>query len=139
MTRGYSDEGDKILNYLENGIFDALQKEYLRSFIFAIYLDNKDPTNIVEAYTFNFQYHTLPGTDVTVPIMTLGDGLQKMSLKDKARRGGNPVTEAAKKGKAPTLLDVKKSVKTLLKTLIQATTQMDVLPSNTSSSESAPI
>ncbi|GLB34722.1 putative HORMA domain containing protein [Lyophyllum shimeji] len=128
MTRGYSDEGDKILNYLENGIFDALQREYLRSFIFAIYLDNKEPNNIVEAYTFNFQYHTLPGTDITVPIMSLGDGLQKMSLKDKTRRGGNPVTEAAMRGKAPTLLDVKKSVKTLLKTLIQATTQMDVLP-----------
>ncbi|KAG5638989.1 hypothetical protein H0H81_008210 [Sphagnurus paluster] len=59
--------------------------------------------------------------------MTLGDGLQKMSLKDK-RRADNPVTEALKKGKAPTLLDVKKSVKALLKTLIQATTQMDVLP-----------
>ncbi|KAF8077718.1 HORMA domain-containing protein [Lyophyllum atratum] len=91
MTRGYSDEGDKILNYLESGIFDALQKEYLRSFIFAIYLDKNDPSK--------------------VPIMTLGDGLQKMNLKDKTRKGDNPITEAAKKGKAPTLLDVKKSVK----------------------------
>ncbi|KAG6868821.1 hypothetical protein C0993_009703 [Termitomyces sp. T159_Od127] len=27
----------------ENGIFDALQKEYLKSFIFAIYLDHDDP------------------------------------------------------------------------------------------------
>lgn len=60
MTRGYSNEADKMLNYLvrggaayrhrchlnqflfhrrqENGIFDALGKQYLRSFIFAIYL-----------------------------------------------------------------------------------------------------
>lgn len=43
MTRGYTDEADRILNYLEYGIFDALQKQYLRSFIFAIYLDNKEP------------------------------------------------------------------------------------------------
>ncbi|KAG6909639.1 hypothetical protein DXG01_016421 [Tephrocybe rancida] len=109
MTRGYSDEGDKILNYLvtsvrfasstlaltifyqENGIFDALQKEYLKSFIFAIYL-----------------YHVSPESGVTIPIMTLGDDLRQMSLNN-AR--DNPVTEAAKKGKAPTLLDVKKSVK----------------------------
>jgi meiosis-specific protein len=55
MTRGYTDEADKILNYLvyasflakalilnkhaqEYGIFDALEKNYLQSFIFAIYL-----------------------------------------------------------------------------------------------------
>ncbi|KAF7337922.1 HORMA domain-containing protein [Mycena venus] len=125
MTRGYTDEADRILNYLEHGIFDALQKQYLRSFIFAIYLDEKDPTNIVEAYTFNFHYHTIPGTDTVIPVMSLGDDLDKMSLKD---LGKDPIVQAAKKGKAPTLKDVKKSVKTLLKTLIHSTTQMDVLP-----------
>ncbi|KAK7038157.1 HORMA domain-containing protein [Favolaschia claudopus] len=125
MIRGYTDEADRILNYLENGIFDALQKQYLRSFIFAIYLDEKDPNNIVEAYTFNFHYHTIPGTDTVIPVMSLGDDLDKMSLKDS---GKDPITQAAKKGKAPTLKDVKKSVKTLLKTLIHSTTQMDVLP-----------
>ncbi|KAJ7461584.1 HORMA domain-containing protein [Mycena latifolia] len=125
MTRGYTDEADKILNYLEYGIFDALQKRYLRSFVFAIYLDEKDPNNIVEAYTFNFHYHTIPGTDTVIPIMSLGDNLDKMSLKESAK---DPVVQAAKKGKAPTLKDVKKSVKSLLKTLIHSTTQMDVLP-----------
>ncbi|KAF8205628.1 HORMA domain-containing protein [Mycena galopus ATCC 62051] len=125
MTRGYTDEADRILNYLEHGIFEALQKQYLRSFIFAIYLDEKDPNNIVEAYTFNFHYHTIPGTDTVIPVMSLGDDLDKMSIKDAAK---DPVVQAAKKGKAPTLKDVKKSVKTLLKTLIHSTTQMDVLP-----------
>jgi meiosis-specific protein HOP1 len=61
MTRGYTDEADKILNYLvyasffsrkplyilnkhtqEYGIFDALEKNYLQSFIFAIYLVCQD-------------------------------------------------------------------------------------------------
>ncbi|KAJ7264961.1 HORMA domain-containing protein [Mycena haematopus] len=125
MTRGYTDEADRLLNYLEHGIFDALQKQYLRSFIFAIYLDEKDPNNIVEAYTFNFQYHTIPGTDTVIPVMSLGDDLDKMSLKDSAK---DPVAQAAKKGKAPTVKDVKKSVKTILKTLIHSTTQMDILP-----------
>lgn len=53
--------------------------------------------SIVEAYTFNFQasrseqwfdhvsfwiaqYYTVPGTDTTVPIMSLGDDLMKLSL-----------------------------------------------------------
>ncbi|KAG6833073.1 hypothetical protein H0H87_011818 [Tephrocybe sp. NHM501043] len=40
--------------------------------------------------------------------MTLGDDLRQMSLNNSR---DSPVTEAAKKGKAPTLLDVKKSVK----------------------------
>ncbi|EEB97763.1 hypothetical protein MPER_02849, partial [Moniliophthora perniciosa FA553] len=62
MCRGYTDEADKMLNYL---------KQYLRSFIFAIYLDNKNPNNIIEAYTFNFRYHTIAGTNTTIPIMTL--------------------------------------------------------------------
>ncbi|KAJ7073983.1 HORMA domain-containing protein [Mycena amicta] len=120
MTRGYTHEADKILNYLEYGIFDALQKQYLRSFIFAIYLDEKDPNNIVEAYTFNFHYHTIPGTNTVIPLMSVGE--------NKNHAGKDPVSIAVKNGKAPTLKDVKKSVKTILKTLIHSTTQMDVLP-----------
>ncbi|KAJ4466587.1 HORMA domain-containing protein [Lentinula lateritia] len=123
MSRGYTDEADRILNYLEYGIFDALQKQYLRSFIFALYLDNNDPNNIVEAYTFNFQYHTIIGTEIVVPVMSLSDDMRRMSLK-----GKDPVAEAAKRGAIPTLRDVKRSVKTLLKTLITSMTQMDVLP-----------
>ncbi|KAF5373758.1 hypothetical protein D9758_000931 [Tetrapyrgos nigripes] len=122
MSRGYTDEADRILNYLEYGIFDALRKQYLRSFIFAIYLDNNDPNNIVEAYTFNFQYHPVAGTNETVPVMTLEDKLNKTSLRD------NPIAQAAKNGKVPTLKDVKRSLKHLLKTLITSMTQMDVLP-----------
>ncbi|PFH54173.1 hypothetical protein AMATHDRAFT_135603 [Amanita thiersii Skay4041] len=128
MTRGYTEEADRILNYLEHGIFDALHKQYLRSFIFAIYLDSKDPNNIVEAYTFNFHYHTIPGTNSVVPILSLGEDLQKMSLRGQNQRNEDPVTSAILKGRVPTLKEVKRSVKALLKTLIHAMTQMDLLP-----------
>ncbi|KAK0196564.1 HORMA domain-containing protein [Armillaria mellea] len=128
MTRGYTDEADRLLNYLEYGVFDALQKQYLRTFIFAVYLDNKDPNNIIEAYTFNFQYHKLPGTDTTVPVMTLGDDTKRTPLRGFNAGKKDPVAEAVSKGKLPTLRDVKRSVKTLLKTLITSMTQMDVLP-----------
>ncbi|KAI0344853.1 DNA-binding protein [Trametopsis cervina] len=126
VARGYTEEADKLLDYLENGIFDALQKQYLRSFIFAIYLDNDDPNNIVEAYTFNFRYYNIPGTNISVPVMSLGDDLMKLSIS--GGKKSDPVTDATKKGKVPTLGEVKRSLKTLIKNLIQATTQMDALP-----------
>lgn len=59
MSRGYTDEADRIINYLvcfsvvvtlipsdlvqEYGIFDALEKQYLRKFMFAIYLVRLPP------------------------------------------------------------------------------------------------
>lgn len=119
ITPGYTVEADRIINYLEKGIFEALEKQYLRSFILGIYLDSKDPTNIVEAYTFNFHYYTLPGTNSTIPVMTFGDGRS---------RSMDPIVASAKQGRAPTVRDVKRSVKTLLKTLITSMTQMDSLP-----------
>ncbi|KAG6330851.1 hypothetical protein ID866_8238 [Astraeus odoratus] len=109
LKRGFTNEGDKILNYLEHGIFDAIQKQYLRKFIFAIYLDSHDPNNIIEAYTFNFRYYNIPGTNTVVPIMSLGDQLSELSL---GRTGSlDPVSETLKRGKLPTLGEVKRSLK----------------------------
>ncbi|RPD66479.1 hypothetical protein L227DRAFT_649196 [Lentinus tigrinus ALCF2SS1-6] len=129
VTRGFTEEADKLLDYLENGIFDALSKQYLRSFIFAIYLDDQDPNNIIEAYTFNFSYCKVPGATEVVPVMTLGDEMSNLSLSGSGlRKAQDPVAEATKRGKVPTLGEVKRSLKTLIKNLIQATTQMDALP-----------
>ncbi|KAG1727923.1 HORMA domain-containing protein [Suillus paluster] len=121
LNRGFTNEGDRIIDYLENGIFEAVDKQYLRKVIFGIYLDSKDPNNLVEAYTFNFHYHKLPGSDSAIPIMTLGDEMSKMSL---AR--SDPVSEALKKGQMPTLGEVKRSVKSLITTI----NQMENLPKN---------
>ncbi|KAI0748495.1 HORMA domain-containing protein [Daedaleopsis nitida] len=129
VTRGFTEEADRLLDYLENGIFDALSKQYLRSLIFAIYLDDQDPNNIIEAYTFNFKYCEVPGTTEAVPIMTLGEEMMNLNLSGStATKTHDPVAEATKKGKVPTLGEVKRSLKTLIKNLIQATTQMDALP-----------
>lgn len=51
------------------------------------------------------QYHTLPGTTTTIPVMTLE------SSSPLHRRMKDPVAEAVSKGKLPTLRDVKRSVK----------------------------
>ncbi|KAH9930747.1 uncharacterized protein B0H18DRAFT_1116858 [Fomitopsis serialis] len=118
VTRGFTEEADKLLDYMEHGIFDALQKQYLRSFILGIYLDNDDPNNIVEAYTFNFDYQKIPGTDITVPVMSLDADLERLSLNGK--KTFDPVSDATRQGRVPTLGEVKRSLK--------ATTQMDALP-----------
>ncbi|KAG1827598.1 HORMA domain-containing protein [Suillus subaureus] len=125
LNRGFTNEGDRIIDYLENGIFEAIDKQYLRKVIFGIYLDSNDPNNIVEAYTFNFHYHKLPGSCTAIPIMTLGDQLSKMSL---ARP--DPISETLKKGQIPTLGEVKRSVKAMMKSLITTINQMENLPKN---------
>ncbi|TRM58574.1 HORMA domain-containing protein [Schizophyllum amplum] len=114
MTRGCTEEADRLLNYLE-GIFDALQKQYLKSFIFAIYLDQDKPNNV---------YCKIPGTDVSVPIMTLDETMNNASV------GGRDqsLKTALKQGRVPTLKDVKRSVKSLLKQVITSAQQMDCLP-----------
>ncbi|KAJ2929981.1 hypothetical protein H1R20_g7105, partial [Candolleomyces eurysporus] len=83
--------------------------------------------SIVEAYTFNFKYHTIPGTDAAIPIMSLGEDLQRMSI-DGSKRPVDPVAEAIQMGRVPTMREVRKSVKTMIKTLIQAITHMEELP-----------
>ncbi|KAI0822740.1 HORMA-domain-containing protein [Trametes gibbosa] len=126
VTRGFTEEADKLLDYLENGIFDAVQKQYLRSFVFAIYLASPHHS-IIEAYTFNFSYCKIPGSESVVPVMSLGEDMMHLSLSG-SNRSHDPVSDATRSGKVPTLGEVKRSLKALIKNLIQATTQMDSLP-----------
>ncbi|KAL1762104.1 HORMA domain-containing protein [Schizophyllum commune] len=119
ITRNSTEEADRLLNYVENGIFDALQKQYLESFIFGIYLDKDKPNDVVEAYTFNFEYHQVPGTDTVIPIMaTIRKTLGNLSLgagDDPLQRAhsinDDPLQKALNQGKAPTFGDVKARVK----------------------------
>ena len=56
------------------------------------------------------KYHRIAGTDVVVPIMSLGEDMKKLSLGD----GGyskDPMVLAGAAGSLPTFKDVKKSLK----------------------------
>jgi meiosis-specific protein len=44
------------LDWLELGVFDALERKHLKSVQFVIYLDEDKPDVIYECYTFNFAY-----------------------------------------------------------------------------------
>ncbi|KZP01157.1 DNA-binding protein [Calocera viscosa TUFC12733] len=127
VKRGHSAAGDKLLNYLEHGIFDALEKQYLKSFMFAVYLDSKDPNSIIECFTFSFSYQSIPGTDTVVPVLSsLNDDMEKLSLSKTGRKMS--AQQVVAKGKVPTLGEVKASVKNLIKRLIMTTQMMEELP-----------
>lgn len=57
------------------------------------------------------QYYKVADMDTVIPIMSLGDQLSRMSLH---RMDGDPVVDALKRGKLPTLGDVKRSLKVYL-------------------------
>ncbi|KAG8690595.1 DNA binding protein, partial [Ceratobasidium sp. 394] len=122
VKRGFSTEADSLLDYLEKGIFDALEKQYLKSFVFAIYIDKENPNNLIEAYTFNVSYHEI-GANVRVPALSLETSMSNLVLSQ-----DNPATVAAKNGRPPTLGDVKKSVQALVKSLITAIQSMSPIP-----------
>lgn len=56
LQRGSSRDADRLLDWLELGVFDALERKYLKSVQFIIYLDESHPEVIFECYTFSFAY-----------------------------------------------------------------------------------
>ncbi|KAJ1308755.1 hypothetical protein OPQ81_004446 [Rhizoctonia solani] len=123
IKRNFSTEADSLLDYID-GIYDALEKQYLKSFVFAIYLDEENPNNLVEAYTFTISYQNVADTDVTAPIMSLATNMSEMGLMD----AEDPVSAATTNGRIPTLGDVKRSVRLLIKRLVAVCQQLDPLP-----------
>ena len=56
------------------------------------------------------QYYEVPGTKETIPVMTLGDQMDKLIL-SVSGQAQDPVAEATRVGKVPTLGEVKRSLK----------------------------
>lgn len=46
----------KIVEWLEDGVFDALEKRYLREVIFGVTTDPNNPKSLVESYRFDVRY-----------------------------------------------------------------------------------
>ncbi|CAE6502722.1 unnamed protein product, partial [Rhizoctonia solani] len=86
--------------------------------------DEENPNNLVEAYTFTISYQKVADTDITAPIMSLATNISQMGLID----GEDPVSTATTNGRVPTLGDVKRSVRLLIKRLVTVCQQLDPLP-----------
>ncbi|KAI9015476.1 HORMA domain-containing protein [Hyaloraphidium curvatum] len=56
LKEGRCPEADQLVEILERGVFDALDKKYLRTLVLGVSLNRKNPDNLVEAYVFRFSY-----------------------------------------------------------------------------------
>ncbi|TPX38918.1 hypothetical protein SeMB42_g06550 [Synchytrium endobioticum] len=79
LERGHSKEADDLIDWLECGVFDALEKKYLRTLIFGIYTTPDEPEKLMESYTFNFSYPT----DGQFHVSFVTDGKQAVHFRTK--------------------------------------------------------
>ncbi|KAF2103810.1 DNA-binding protein [Rhizodiscina lignyota] len=56
LRRGKHAGAEQLLDWLEEGVFEALQKQRLRALQMNIFTDKSRPTNVLESYTFSFTY-----------------------------------------------------------------------------------
>ncbi|KAG0264453.1 DNA binding protein [Mortierella polycephala] len=56
LKKGHSVEADRVVQWFEGGIYDALKKQYLKTIAFGVYLDPEKPEELVERYTFHLAY-----------------------------------------------------------------------------------
>ncbi|CDU20450.1 hypothetical protein YYC_01237 [Plasmodium yoelii 17X] len=66
-------ESHMIINWLEKGVFDAIEKEYLRILILDI---NDIYDNTLECYKFSFSYNTAKGGGIDITLETSGNNDQ---------------------------------------------------------------
>lgn len=52
LIKGWSKEADQLLAYLEEGVTEALERNFLDSLILALSIDAQKTSDVVEAYTF---------------------------------------------------------------------------------------
>ncbi|GAD92959.1 meiosis specific protein Hop1, putative [Paecilomyces variotii No. 5] len=56
LVRNRDAKADELLDLLEGGIFDALDKNFLEAIQLTVIVDEAHPENVLESYTFTFKY-----------------------------------------------------------------------------------
>ncbi|KKZ60919.1 hypothetical protein EMCG_00680 [[Emmonsia] crescens] len=56
IVRGKNPKADKLLDLLEHGIFDAIEKNFLEAVQMTIFVDKTKSSHVLESYTFTFKY-----------------------------------------------------------------------------------
>ncbi|TPX31520.1 hypothetical protein SmJEL517_g05132 [Synchytrium microbalum] len=106
LERGHSKEADDLIDWLNGGVFDALDKKYLRTLIFGIYANPDEPEHLLETYTFNFSYPSEGQTHVSF----VTDGKQPFHFKTKK--------------------EIMKATSEMLRRLLTLTQSLGALPDN---------
>ncbi|ODV93846.1 hypothetical protein PACTADRAFT_46234, partial [Pachysolen tannophilus NRRL Y-2460] len=109
LIKGKSREVDTIFKWLENGIFPAIQEKYLKAFYLSVFTDPENPNDLLETYTFSFDY----GDDDDVTMHVSNDDCSSKLLDCSL-----------------SLLDSRKAVEQLMRRLIIITQTLPSLPSN---------
>ncbi|PLW17208.1 hypothetical protein PCANC_16243 [Puccinia coronata f. sp. avenae] len=118
LKRGASKESDKVMDYLDEGAMDAIQRGYLRQLLFAMYLDPNKPRDVIECYTFNITYFKSTQCEgELVPELEVRDQLRDMSLGGKISLLSENDPQQSRK----TCGMVKRQVQALIKNLICST------------------
>jgi len=66
LQKGINRFADRLLDYLETGVFQALKDGYLKALQLGIYTDENRPEQVAESYTFSFLYHGQEGISLHV-------------------------------------------------------------------------
>ncbi|EZF35487.1 hypothetical protein H101_00974 [Trichophyton interdigitale H6] len=110
ILRGRNPKADSVLNLLEHGIFDALEKNVLEAVQLTVFVDKENPSHVLETYTFSFNY-TEGGVN------ELKKGLEAVSLETNV-----PTTEVK------TFRTAKQGLEMIIRRLITLSTFLPILP-----------
>eukprot|EP01135_Chromosphaera_perkinsii_P004811 Nk52_evm42s296 gene=Nk52_evmTU42s296 len=105
LKRGNCPGADLLMNWMEKGCFDALQKHYLREIVLGISTDPEAKNSVMETYTFKFAYNKNEG-EMEITLLS-----QKNQL-----------------AKTKTKTEIKKATVQMLRTLIVLTQTLKPLP-----------
>ncbi|KAJ3397940.1 HORMA domain-containing protein 1 [Lobulomyces angularis] len=117
LKRNASKEANDLLDWLELGCFEALEKKYLKTLIFGIYADPKKPEELLESYTFRFSYPAEGGT--SMQINSSGKNYSSNNSKNPS-----PIELVSKK-------DILRATTQMLRRLTVMTQSLKMLPENT--------
>lgn len=102
----------RLIDWMEKGVSDALQKKYLKTLLF--YISEKDEGNIIEEYAFSFKY----------PNLNLNDVEMNLSLTGSKKTGGTFKSNAAE----ATPDRMRSSACKMIRTVVSLMSNLDQLP-----------
>ncbi|KAM5455468.1 hypothetical protein McanCB49686_003726 [Microsporum canis] len=110
ILRDRNVKADSVLNLLEYGIFDALERNVLEAIQLTVFVDKQNPSHVLESYTFSFNY--------TEGVQALKRGLEAVSLETTVHSTEVKTFRTAKQG-----------LEMIIRRLITLSTFLPILPS----------
>ncbi|KAJ8759048.1 hypothetical protein K2173_003286 [Erythroxylum novogranatense] len=106
-------ESRRLIDWMEKGVYDALQKKYLRTLLFCVCESMRG--SMIEEYTFSFSYSNVDGQEVAMNVNRTGNNRKGGSFKC------NSTTEI-------TPNQMRSSACKMVRTLVQLMRTLDKIP-----------